>query len=60
MLKTGIFMFEYKCFYIARRMFGNRRLIWVIQQNVIKLHVFPNLKIDMLRRGHCTDFTQFT
>ena len=53
-------MFEYTFLYIARRIFGKRRLICVIQQNVIKLHVFPNLKIDMLQRGHCTDFTQFT
>ena len=53
-------MFEYRFLYIARRIFGNRQLIWVIQQNVIKLHVFPNLKIDILWRGHCTDFTQFT
>ena len=47
-------MFENGSFYIARRIFENRRLIWVIQQNFIKLHVFPNLKIDMLWRGHCT------
>ena len=53
-------MFEYGFFYIARRIFGKKRLIWVIQQNVVKLPVFPNLKIDMLRRGHCADFTQFT
>ena len=53
-------MFEYRFLYIARRIFGNRKLIWVIQQNVIKLHIFPNLKIDMLHRGHYTDFTQFT
>ena len=53
-------MFEYRFLYIARRIFGNRKLIWVIQQNVIKLHIFPNLKIDMLHRGHYADFTQFT
>ena len=53
-------MFEYRFFYIARRISWNRRLIWVIQQNVIKLHVFLKLKIDMLQKGQCTDFTQFT
>ena len=53
-LKTGIFMFGYRFFHI------DRRSIWVIQQNFVKLNVFPNLKIDMLQRGHCTDFTQFT
>ena len=43
-LKTHIFMFEYNFFYIAWRMFGNRRLIWVIQQNFIKVKCFAKLE----------------
>ena len=53
-------MFKYRFLYIARRIFGNRPLIWVIQQNVVKLRVFPNLKTDMFWRRLCTDFTKFT
>ena len=43
-LKTGIFMFEYRFFYIAWRIFGNKRLIWVIQQNFIKVKCFAKLE----------------
>ena len=43
-LKTHIFMFEYNFVYIAWRMFGNRRLIWVIQQNFIKVKCFAKLE----------------
>ena len=37
-------MFEYKFFYIAWRMFGNRRLILVIQQNFLKVKCFAKLE----------------
>ena len=43
-LKTGIFMFKYRFFYIAWRIFGNRQLIWVIQQNFIKVKCFVKLE----------------
>ena len=37
-------MFEYKFFYIAWRMFGNRPLILVIQQNFLKVKCFAKLE----------------
>ena len=51
-LKTLIY--EYRSFNIARRIFGNRGLIWVIQQNVIKVTCFAKLK-----KGHAVEGTLY-
>ena len=45
---------EYRFFYIARRIFGNRGLIWVIQQNVMKVICFAKLK-----KGHAVEGTLY-
>ena len=41
-------MFEYRFFYIARRIFGKRQLIWVIQaskkQNDMEVKSFAKLE----------------